>query len=172
MRLAVLAMMCISVSCQRGHPLISNITRTEPSKTAIMYSVPGMLSWSDFLAPSWNWLVAAAGSPAACRLKWQQVSMEHCPYGHRLPGDVTWPEGDIPRKDSWFFLYLSVFYSYVPYIFGLLLTINFLIHRGTRELQFLLFILFLVFCNEVLIKPFVHYPRPEYSCLYTCGMLR
>eukprot|EP00930_Biecheleria_cincta_P100656 TRINITY_DN9226_c0_g1_i2.p1 TRINITY_DN9226_c0_g1~~TRINITY_DN9226_c0_g1_i2.p1 ORF type:complete len:1120 (+),score=220.78 TRINITY_DN9226_c0_g1_i2:1000-4359(+) len=123
---------------------------------------------TDRSANDWGFLQST--KVGACTLPWQKEGLKQCPYGNRLPGDVTLPGGDVLREDSWFFLYVSVLYSFVPYGFGFMMFLKFAWRRGTRELYFLLFLLFIVVCNEVLVKPFFHFKRPDLSCLYSCGM--
>jgi len=122
-----------------------------------------------------------------CMKEWQKnppadLPEGDCPFGEKLPGDVTWPDYAKARKyypnEKLFlgdvatpiFCTLSVTYSYIPYVFALGIVIKFLVRRGTRELMFLGFLAFLVACNEVLVKPFLKAPRPALSCLISCGM--
>mmetsp|Transcript_85936 Transcript_85936/g.267012 ORF Transcript_85936/g.267012 Transcript_85936/m.267012 type:complete len:564 (+) Transcript_85936:75-1766(+) len=131
------------------------------------------------------------GGSSACAHDWMRAHSE-CPYGWAGPGDVTFPDYDKARRmhvavdaeydESQFFLYIWVLYSYVPCLVALVAAAKLLWpcrgvcpshgarSRGTRELAFGLLFVVIIGANELLIKPFVKQPRPEMSCVSTCGM--
>lgn len=110
-----------------------------------------------------------------------EFSRDDCPYGAAGPGGVTWPS--MLRRHSngqvtpaWevepggLLLALCVVNSYVPAIIVAWSLLGFVLRRGTREVSFLCFIL-LDFCtNSMILKRIMYQPRPEESCLLTCGM--
>jgi membrane-associated phospholipid phosphatase len=112
----------------------------------------------------------------ACAPSWYFDGIP-CPYGTRLPGDITLPNGA-----SWF-SYLCVFWGYVPFAVSLLSTAEFLYKRGTREAAVVIFNALVVFNNEIIVKNLLDDPRPgsapngdkyrgEFvgSCNISCGM--
>ncbi|CAK8991998.1 unnamed protein product [Durusdinium trenchii] len=82
------------------------------------------------------------------------IGFEGCPYGRRLPGDVTLPH------DTRFIDWVAVVYSYIPFVIPLLVFCELLITRGTRQLSILLFTGMTTLANELLVKPFCALPRP------------
>jgi len=58
----------------------------------------------------------------------------------------------------------------MPYAVALLATIEFFVKRGTRSLSFLLFVLFITVMSEFVFKRILKDPRPEKTCLHSCGM--
>jgi len=115
------------------------------------------------------------------------LDSHECPYGWRLPGDVTWPspptdaEGMVAALDM--FKIIAVFYSYVPYLLGFKAFCVLLVRRGTRQLAVVLWLLSTLLMNEVILKRLWREPRPgtmlqvrdaagKYagSCLHSCGM--
>jgi hypothetical protein len=112
----------------------------------------------------------------ACAPSWYYDG-QGCPYGTRLPGDITLPHGA-----TWF-TYLCVFWGYVPFAVSLLSTAEFICKRGTREAAVVLFNAVVVFTNEIIVKNLLDDPRPgsaangdKYrgafvgSCNISCGM--
>jgi len=95
-----------------------------------------------------------------------------CPYGiGRF--EVTWPHLDLyANEDRWrrTFIMMCIAWGYVPYLVSLFTAVELLIRRGTRELSSLLFLGFIILVNEVFLKNIIHDPRPEESCLHSCGM--
>jgi len=67
------------------------------------------------------------------------------------------------------FVAVGIFYAYVPYLIIFWTTLTFAFRRGTRELNVLVFAV-LVFLVADLLKKHCAHPRPEESCLSTCGM--
>jgi membrane-associated phospholipid phosphatase len=70
-----------------------------------------------------------------------------------------------------------VFYGYVPALLILFAFLDIVVRPlcyscgiGTRELAFLLFVIFQVSIGEGIIKKLFKVPRPEQSCCTTCGM--
>lgn len=119
-----------------------------------------------------------------CRHKWQTDVRYNgtCPYGWAGPGEVTWP--DYRKADRFgatldqslvsnvgpVFLGVCIFYSYVLYLVVGVSVVRLLWLRGTRELIFVVFFVCYIIFQEVLVKPNIGQPRPEMSCLTTCGM--
>jgi len=100
---------------------------------------------------------------SACKHSWQQNSSSVCPYGHAFL-EVTWPTGGS------FFLKLCACFGYLPFIVFALCAVELFWRRGTRELNFVAFMSFVVLLNETVVKRIVNQPRPELSCVETCGM--
>ncbi|CAL1153878.1 unnamed protein product [Cladocopium goreaui] len=109
------------------------------------------------------------------------VGFEGCPYGRRLPGDVTLP------NDARFIDWVAVVYSYIPFVVPVLVFAELLCTRGTRQLSVLLFTGMTTLMNELLVKPFFatarpgafgpapgaltdSFGQPAGSCNTTCGM--
>eukprot|EP00931_Biecheleriopsis_adriatica_P053872 TRINITY_DN31635_c0_g1_i1.p1 TRINITY_DN31635_c0_g1~~TRINITY_DN31635_c0_g1_i1.p1 ORF type:complete len:268 (+),score=21.86 TRINITY_DN31635_c0_g1_i1:69-806(+) len=93
-----------------------------------------------------------------------------CPYGQKLPGDVTLPFQ--PSSFDW----VCVYYGYVPYAVLLLACIRIAMANARFGLSWKNGISFAVFCalvvaiNEGILKHIVHQGRPERSCNSSCGM--
>ena len=111
-----------------------------------------------------------------CQHLWQQRGLE-CPYGFKLPFDVTWPDED--RAESFglegvqgnvVWILLNVAYSYVPLAIMTVQFVRLLLKRGTRELCILTVLVFTFFLNEGILKHLIQSPRPEMSCCTSCGM--
>ncbi|CAJ1455618.1 unnamed protein product [Effrenium voratum] len=119
----------------------------------------------------------------ACIPWWYNATTgyEGCPYGRRLPGDVTVP------TDATFIEYVAVVYSYIPFLVPLGVLFELLVTRGTRQLSILVFTGLTTLMNEVCFKAFFSVPRPgalgpapgaltdstgqhSGSCNTTCGM--
>eukprot|EP00929_Paragymnodinium_shiwhaense_P116633 TRINITY_DN8634_c0_g2_i1.p1 TRINITY_DN8634_c0_g2~~TRINITY_DN8634_c0_g2_i1.p1 ORF type:complete len:530 (-),score=86.80 TRINITY_DN8634_c0_g2_i1:91-1680(-) len=120
-------------------------------------------------------------TPDTCQHAWTKTYGEDCPYGVAGWGDVTWPDYDKAKKlgvpidqslmvDSKFFQSLCVMYSYAFFAVALVAVIKVFVHRGTQELHYVIFLALVLGCQELLVKPFVQQPRPEMSCILTCGM--
>ncbi|CAE8619675.1 unnamed protein product [Polarella glacialis] len=77
-----------------------------------------------------------------------------CPYGRRLPGDVTLPH------DASFIEWLAVIWSLLPYVIVVAVIIEFLLVRGTRQLSIIVFTGLVTCVNELVIKQLVVQPRP------------
>mmetsp|Transcript_76488 Transcript_76488/g.134941 ORF Transcript_76488/g.134941 Transcript_76488/m.134941 type:complete len:312 (-) Transcript_76488:37-972(-) len=122
----------------------------------------------DLCTPWWV-IDAAAGEVATC------------PYGRKLPGDVTLPHDANPME------WIAVVYSYVPWlvIFGVIFELIF--RRGTRQVLVLGFTVLSTSINELVVKRLILAPRPGAygpapgamtningvpigSCCTTCGM--
>lgn len=118
--------------------------------------------------------------PEQCSHNWVVQYHGDCPYGWPGPGDVTWPDYQratslhAPMEEGQtgneFLLGMCVFFSYIPYIAACVIAVELLRRRGTRELNLLLFTALVCGVNEFCVKPFVEEPRPELSCIKTCGM--
>lgn len=112
-----------------------------------------------------------------CTASWAQ-QFETCPYGWALPGEITWPDDvraarsnvTLHLRDPRYVATLSVLFSYVPYLIGSWSVLVFLARRGTRELHLLLFQVATTVLTNLLLKPLIGQPRPEQSCLRSCGM--
>lgn len=98
-----------------------------------------------------------------------------CPWGQRLPGDVTLP------NDSGVVEWICVVYGYIPFvIIGLdfaKVMVKAVIYAvrhqpcfRTKDWSFLFYVVFITFMNEVLFKRLVSQPRPDKSCNTSCGM--
>ena len=98
----------------------------------------------------------------SCQPAWYQAG-ETCPYGRKLPFEVTLP------NDPDFWQILSVLLGYTPWLFSLGILILFLIYRGSRELLIGMLPALTAGFNE-LIKLGIKQQRPEGSCLSSCGM--
>jgi membrane-associated phospholipid phosphatase len=113
--------------------------------------------------------------------------LHRCPYGRKLPGDVTWPDPPADLHQHVRHLdpicVIAVFYSYMPFFVAGCVIVKFIYGRGTKELWFLLFLGCSVFATEVVLKKQCNQPRPgtlmqvrDYngrfvgSCVETCGM--
>jgi len=107
----------------------------------------------------------------------KNATEQKCPFGTKLPGDVTYP------NDADWLDMLAVFWGFAPYIIVLLIFVEFCLKRGTRQLALLGFAGFCPGFNEFLVKPFIALPRPGFanmlttdagkivgSCVYKCGM--
>lgn len=121
---------------------------------------------------------------SVCRPWWYNVTSGsgYCPYGTRLPGDVTLP------NDPAFLEWVAVAYSYLPWVIVALVLFEFLLERrGTRELSVLLFTGITTLINEFIVKNIMHQARPGAygpapgamrdqhghpfgSCNHSCGM--
>lgn len=112
--------------------------------------------------PSW----VPEGSAKACVPEWALKGMA-CPHGFQsgLPFSTwTWPyEGVVTLH------YVAAFYSAIPFFIMVGLPVLFLWTRGTREALAIVFWFQLVIVMLVL-KTLVALPRPEGSCLTSCGM--
>eukprot|EP00746_Dinoflagellata_sp_MGD_P117648 gnl/MRDRNA2_/MRDRNA2_53527_c0_seq1.p1 gnl/MRDRNA2_/MRDRNA2_53527_c0~~gnl/MRDRNA2_/MRDRNA2_53527_c0_seq1.p1 ORF type:complete len:662 (+),score=57.97 gnl/MRDRNA2_/MRDRNA2_53527_c0_seq1:275-1987(+) len=102
-----------------------------------------------------------------CHPWWYLEESSKCPYGYALPGDVTLPHATGSRK---IFVYVSVIYGFVPYLVAFIVLVEFLCQRGVKSLSFLSFVLLSCLLGEFFFKRLVNSPRPEYSCLHSCGM--
>lgn len=101
-----------------------------------------------------------------------------CPYGKPI-FEVTWPNMTQAaildaqlgvHTSTSFFMHVSIIYGYIPYIIAAITILEFLVRRGTRELSSVLFLGFVTIFNELIFKNLVKQPRPERSCLTSCGM--
>jgi membrane-associated phospholipid phosphatase len=111
-------------------------------------------------------LVCNAGRPD-CLPHWAHNKHDYdaCPYGTRLPGDVT-----LPSRRS-FTTWLSIVYGYVPVLYILLCAWRFVKTPGTRSMSILCFIAITTLFHELIVKKHVvRQPRPVGSCNTTCGM--
>jgi membrane-associated phospholipid phosphatase len=98
----------------------------------------------------------------SCTPSWSSAG-ESCPYGRKLPLEVTLP------NDPDFWQVVSVALGYTPWIISLGILILFLIYRGTRELFIGLLPALTAGINE-LVKLGIKQARPTGSCLTSCGM--
>lgn len=115
------------------------------------------------------------------------LDRHECPFGKALPGDVTWPspsdelQGLVAPLDT--LKIVAVAYGYVPYVLGGQAVWSFFVHRGTRQLGVLLWLLFMLSVNELILKKAWRQSRPGAmlqvrdftgmyagSCLHSCGM--
>jgi len=116
------------------------------------------------------------------------VLAKQCPFGRKMPGDVTWPRP--PRKDLENYVeqlhtikVIAFLYSYLPFLVAVLVIIDFSIHRGTRQLWVIIWLGLVVLVNEGIVKKLWQQPRPgnllqlkSYngkfvgSCVLSCGM--
>eukprot|EP00443_Scrippsiella_acuminata_P048479 CAMPEP_0115207362 /NCGR_PEP_ID=MMETSP0270-20121206/20678_1 /TAXON_ID=71861 /ORGANISM="Scrippsiella trochoidea, Strain CCMP3099" /LENGTH=1437 /DNA_ID=CAMNT_0002620955 /DNA_START=36 /DNA_END=4349 /DNA_ORIENTATION=+ len=118
----------------------------------------------------------------------QRIRKNQCPYGIKLPGDVTW-RGSIPKElqgivaPQTTLTFFAVVWSFLPYIVALFTIIRFLLVRGTRQLSVVAWLALIVFVNEGIIKRMFSQPRPGTmlqhrdpagfyvgSCVPSCGM--
>lgn len=113
-----------------------------------------------------------------CVHLWQQTTSV-CPYGIKLPFDVTWPDAararsfglsdeDLPKNALW--ILVNVVYGYVPTIFMLVQLLRLMVVRGSRELCIATILICTFIFNELILKQIFREPRPEYSCCTSCGM--
>lgn len=102
-----------------------------------------------------------------------------CPYGWAGPGDVTWANWALARSHGLLatepdpgsvYVAVCILYGYIPYFIVVYVLFLLFVRRGTRELNFLLFTFTLWLFNNVLIKRLAQQPRPQESCIRTCGM--
>ena len=98
----------------------------------------------------------------SCVPQWASLNAE-CPYGRRLPLDVTLPN----NPDFW--QNLSVLYGYIPWVLCFGIGVLFLVYRGSRELAVGSLAGLTAAINE-LVKLGIKQARPIGSCLTTCGM--
>jgi len=115
-----------------------------------------------------------------CEHEWQGKFAGACPYGSAMFGDVTWPDAAKARSlnaalvdemaHNRFWIVVSVMYSYVPFlvVFGALLRLG--VRRGTMELWMVALLALTFICNELILKNLIRQPRPEVSCVESCGM--
>lgn len=120
-----------------------------------------------------GWTVRTGGVVVEkCLPTWAHVesgiAVGDCPYGRALLGDVSWI--DSSSEDDPFPNILAVIYGYVPYVIAATFGLELVAKRGTRELQFAIFIVLIVVLNEVAWKRIIQQARPIGSCLTTCGM--
>eukprot|EP00928_Gymnodinium_smaydae_P094528 TRINITY_DN7951_c0_g1_i1.p1 TRINITY_DN7951_c0_g1~~TRINITY_DN7951_c0_g1_i1.p1 ORF type:complete len:276 (-),score=22.97 TRINITY_DN7951_c0_g1_i1:317-1144(-) len=101
-----------------------------------------------------------------------------CPFGTRLPGDVTIPN-DFSTLQA-----IAVVYSFIPFIVAAWVLVYFLYNkRGTCQFYILSFLVAVTIVNELIIKKLIRMPRPGASglltdddgrhvgsCNHTCGM--
>jgi len=112
-----------------------------------------------------------------------------CPYGHNLPGDVSW-RGSIPKElhdlvaPQDFISVLAVIWSFLPYAVAVFVLVDFFRAKlGIRQFLILLWLAILVVINEGIVKRLFNQPRPgtllqttDYtgkfvgSCVPSCGM--
>ncbi|CAK9016845.1 unnamed protein product [Durusdinium trenchii] len=111
-----------------------------------------------------------------CQHLWQQEHQD-CPYGFKLPFDVTWPDAakahsyGLPADESsevWIFV--NVLYSYVPLTVLVVHMLRLIVVRGSRELCIASVLIFTFVLNELILKQVFRHPRPEESCCTSCGM--
>lgn len=113
-----------------------------------------------------------------CDHLWQQKTSV-CPYGIKLPFDVTWPDAaraqsfglsddDLPKNALW--ILVNVVYGYVPTIFMVVQLLRLFVVRGSRELCIASILICTFIFNELILKQIFREPRPEYSCCTSCGM--
>lgn len=105
-------------------------------------------------------------SAPACEPTWHQHG-EECPYGSKvyLPtSDFTWHD-PLTLMDT-----VAMLYSSFPFFIPLAVSVLLLVRRRFRAAaELLVFVAMLQFSNWVL-KKFISQPRPEGSCLTSCGM--
>jgi len=144
--------------------------------------------WSTHWHGTEVWHTLAKRLNDTAPLLLDRISEHKCPFGIALPGDVTW-RGSIPEElrgivapqSAW--TVVAVIYSYLPYLVAACIIIDFAIRRGTRQLVIIVWLLILVFLNEVIIKKLLSQPRPGTmlqmrdsrgrfvgSCVQKCGM--
>merc|ERR1719316_776947 len=92
------------------------------------------------------------GAPRECWQPWYNDTSDasisdQCPYGIGLPGSITWNTNMNPHRR-----FFNVFYGYISYVLPILVGINALIKRGTRELLFIGSIAVTSFVNEYGLK--------------------
>uniref|UniRef100_A0A7S2PA17 Phosphatidic acid phosphatase type 2/haloperoxidase domain-containing protein n=1 Tax=Zooxanthella nutricula TaxID=1333877 RepID=A0A7S2PA17_9DINO len=116
------------------------------------------------------------------------IKSNRCPYGVKLPGDVTWP-GEVPDDlvglvaPMSCLSFIAVVYSYLPFFWAGVCIVDLCVRRGTRQLSTVSWLLALVIFNECFLKLLVQQPRPgtllqvrDYngrfvgSCAESCGM--
>eukprot|EP00434_Breviolum_minutum_P033555 symbB.v1.2.029692.t1/scaffold3283.1/size59811/3 len=113
-----------------------------------------------------------------CEHLWQQTS-KVCPYGFKLPMDVTWPDAararsfglpdhELATNQVWIFV--NVLYSYVPAVMMAVQLVRLVVVRGSRELCIASVLVFTFILNELILKHIFSVPRPEESCCTSCGM--
>jgi len=123
------------------------------------------------------------------RLLLDRLRAGRCPYGHNLPGDVSW-RGSIPKElhdlvaPQDFISVLAVIWSYLPYAVVVFVLVDFYRAKlGIRQFLILLWLAILVVINEGIVKRLFNQPRPgtllqttDYtgklvgSCVPSCGM--
>jgi len=122
--------------------------------------------------------IAVSEAATKCPLPWNEDpalpdglnTTAVCPYGHRLPGDVTFP------NDPTFFERVYVVYGFIPYVVIALSALDAIVRAilnrgmGTREFSFLFFVCLQVGLGELVFKKMVNQARPDKSCNLTCGM--
>jgi len=109
-------------------------------------------------------------APEECWQPWYNHTSDasvndQCPYGLGLPGSVTWNTNMNPVRR-----FFNVFYGYISYVLPMLVGVNALIKRGTRELLFIGSIGVASVVNEYGLKNIVLEPKPLGACAITCGM--
>jgi len=104
-----------------------------------------------------------------CRKQWEKQDPPiDCPYGHKLPGDVTWNTEFAKAQPLAHFTCVGL--GYVPFVVAFGALVELVVRRGTRELSFVAFLLCLVGLNELIWKNLTKDSRPEMSCVPSCGM--
>lgn len=108
-----------------------------------------------------------------CLPEWAKPSIANgtaiiCPYGTLLLGQVTFSYTYQKENPGWHLL--ALFLSYVPFIISFCAVLELCIKRGTRELNFVCFMCFVLALNEGCMKRLVKQKRPDGSCNITCGM--
>jgi len=118
---------------------------------------------------------------------WKVLMQHQCPFGHALPGSVTWPSPPEELRGIaaplTFAKFIAVFYSYAPWLTAASTAIGFAYRRSTRELWALCWLFCTITLCEGCLKPLLRQPRPgtllqvrDYngffvgSCLPSCGM--
>ena len=94
-----------------------------------------------------------------------------CPYGYAV-AEVTWPFGEnLHESDQGtvMFMRACAIWSTLPYIVYVFSVVRLCRFRGTRDFNFVFFVLFVSLLNQVVLKRLVHQMRPERSCLTSCG---
>mmetsp|Transcript_68916 Transcript_68916/g.150640 ORF Transcript_68916/g.150640 Transcript_68916/m.150640 type:complete len:501 (-) Transcript_68916:180-1682(-) len=120
---------------------------------------------------------------------WARIEKGECPYGRKLPGDVSW-RGSIPvelqdivaPQDA--ISIAGVVWSFLPYLVAVVIFVDFIADGfGFKQFLIMLWLGLLIVINEGLIKRLVYEPRPgtllqttDYtgryvgSCVESCGM--
>jgi len=95
-----------------------------------------------------------------------------CPYGYAV-AEVTWPFGEMLHESdegTVMFMRACAIWSTLPYVVYVFSVVRLCRFRGTRDFNFVFFVLFVSLLNQVVLKRLVHQMRPERSCLTSCGM--
>mmetsp|Transcript_43838 Transcript_43838/g.82212 ORF Transcript_43838/g.82212 Transcript_43838/m.82212 type:complete len:244 (-) Transcript_43838:33-764(-) len=105
--------------------------------------------------------------PEQCLPDWYNPDLgknSPCPYGRKLPGDVT-----LPLAPN-FLQIVAAVYSALPFIVAFYSFCRLCVFRGTREFSFFAFLCAIYIANDIALKQYLHMKRPEGSCNLSCGM--